>query len=92
MDTIASEWAELAMALGFGGHVISYVKKDYSQDCKGASCKILRMWLDHEYENLKEPVSWTTLLQCLGDAGFPGIANEVEDIIERPSTLLSVDL
>ena len=92
VDTVAAEWEELAMALGFDGHIINFVKKDFSQDSKGATCKILRMWLDGDYNDLKGPISWSTLLQCLTDIGYSTICEEIQEIFEEPLTLQSVDL
>lgn len=92
IDTIASQWEELAIALGFDGHVIHCVQKDYDHDCKGATSKIFRMWLENEDERLIGPISWSTLLQCLNDLGFSSICNELQDVIEKHPILLSVDL
>lgn len=92
IDTIASEWEELAIALGFDGNVINYVKKDYVHDSKGASSKILGLWLENEDEQLKGPISWSTLLQCLDDIGYSSLSNDIHNIIEKPPTLQSVDL
>ena len=93
IDTIAAEWEELAIALGFDGNVIKFVKKDFTQDSKGASCKILRMWLEGDYKDLKGPISWSTLLQCLTDIGYSKICQDIEYIIlEEPLALQSVDL
>ena len=92
IDTIASQWEELAMALGFDGNVIAFVKKDFVHDSKGATYKILRMWLENEYDKLKQPISWTTLLECLVDIGYSTICDEIRDIIETSSVLTSVDL
>lgn len=92
VDTVAAEWEELAMALGFDGHIINFVKKDFSQDSKGATCKILRMWLEGDYNDLKGPISWLTLLQCLTDIGYSTICEEIQEIFEEPLILQSVDL
>ena len=95
IDTIASRWEDLAIALGFDGHMIDFVKRDFIQDSKGASCKILHMWLDpenvHNY-NLKTPVSWSTLLQCLRDIEYSTLCDDIQTIIDQPPILQSVDL
>ena len=96
VDTIASKWEELAIALGFDENVIAYVSKDYAHDSKGATLKILGMWLGEEYDDLKGPISWSTLLECLIEIGFSTISDEVREVIETheqsPPTLLSVEL
>ena len=92
IDAVASEWEELAIALGFDGNVINYVKKDYIHDSKGACSKILRLWLENEDEHLKGPISWSILLQCLDDIEYSSLSNEIRSIIENPPTLQSVDL
>ena len=84
----------MAIALGFDGYTINYVKKDYVHDSKGASSKILGLWLENKDKvlDLKEPISWSTLLQCLEDIGYSTLSSEIRNVIVKPPTLQSVDL
>ena len=94
IETIASKWEQLAMALGFDGHTIDNVKRDFERDCEGASHKILRKWLEEtdSYDNLKLPVSWSTLIQCLRDIEYSSLCDDIQMIIDQPPILQSIDL
>ena len=80
IDTVAAEWEELAIALGFEPAVINYIRRDHVHDAKGACCKVLTKWLAEEEENLRSPVTWTTLIECLKDAGFATLAEDLTKI------------
>lgn len=82
IDSVAAKWEELAIALGFDAPDIDYVKRDYTQDAKGACRQVLYMWLnDESNENL--PITWTTLVQCLKDAQFSSVAEDLEKVLKE---------
>ena len=41
IDTMAAEWEELAITLGFKAAVINYIRRDHVHDAKGACCHVL---------------------------------------------------
>ena len=83
IDTVAAQWEELAIALGFEAAVINYIRRDHVHDAKGACCHVLTKWLAEEKasKNLRGPVTWTTLIECLADAGFGTLAEDLKKII-----------
>ena len=81
IESIADQWRELAKALGFETHAIDHMANTYPSDY-GASCEMFSRWLGAE-ENLALPASWTTLIQCLIDAGLV----ELAEIIKESMTL-----
>ena len=80
IDTVAAQWEELAIALGFEAAVINYIRRDHVHDAKGACCHVLTKWLAEKEENLRSPVTWTTLIECLTDAGFAGLAEDLKKV------------
>ena len=80
IDTVAAQWEELAIALGFEAAVINYIRRDHAHDAKGACRHVLTRWLAEEEESLRGPVTWTTLIECLMDAGFAILAEDLKKI------------
>ena len=78
MDSVASEWEQLAIALGFEVADIDCVKRNYVQDVKGACREILTKWLNGESE-CDSPITWSTLIQSLIDAGQVGITEDLQE-------------
>ena len=77
---MAAQWEELAIALGFEA-VIERIRRDYVQDARGACRHVLTEWLAEKAEgNLRGPVTWTTLIDCLIDAGFAGLAEQLKEV------------
>ena len=82
IDTVAARWEDLAIALGFEA-VIERIRRDYVQDARGACRHVLTEWLaerDEGSSNLRGPVTWATLIDCLIDAGFAGLAEELKKL------------
>ena len=77
IDTVAAEWEELAIALGFEPAVINYIRRDHVHDAKGACYRVLTKWLAEEEENLRGPATWATLIESLKDAGFASLAEDL---------------
>ena len=79
---MAAQWEELAIALGFEAAVINCIRRDHVHDAKGACCHVLTKWLAEEEtsENLRGPVTWTTLIECLAVAGFASLAKDLKKV------------
>ena len=83
IEGAAYKWKELAMSLDFDGPRIESI--DIGALCKPeeACRQMLVKWLDGD-DDLKGPVTWATLIQCLIDAG-PGLidmADRLKELIE----------
>ena len=78
------QWEELAIALGFEVAMINYIRRDHVRNAKGACCHVLTKWLAEEEasENFHGPVMWTTLIECLVDAGFASLAEDLKKVKE----------
>ena len=74
MTTVAPEWEELAISMEIEAHIISTIRRDNLQDSKGATRQLFIGWLEGK------TVSWEGLVQCLDDAGFSGIASEIQEM------------
>lgn len=81
IDSVAAEWEELAIVLGFEPAEINYVKRDYNQNARGACREILTKWLNGEC-NHDSPITWGTLIQCLIDAGHVGVAEDLQETLK----------
>ena len=83
INEVSPRWEELAITLQFSSSVISYIKTDYPHSGTSACCCIFTTWLDEEQDHLPEPVTWATLIQCLTDADFSALAQDIEEIISH---------
>ena len=79
INHVAPKWEELAIALGFKHYTIMTVKRDYKSDAREACRQILSMWLKEAEETLVRPVTWDTLIQCLTNAEFSCLAEELKE-------------
>ena len=79
VESIGSEWEEVAKALDMGQEDIDMIKTRHSltDDDEEACREMLATWL----EGNNGEVSWTALTQALIDAGLPHLADSVQDIL-----------
>ena len=77
VDSIGSEWEEVAKALDMGQEDIDMIKTRHSDDDEEACREMLATWS----EGNNGEVSWTALTQALIDAGLPELADSVQNII-----------
>ena len=77
IDTVAPEWEELAMAMGFPAHVISTIWRNNIRDAKGATLQILTLWLEGKSS---VPVSWESLVDCLYQADFSTVSLDIQEM------------
>ena len=77
IDAVAPEWEELAISFGLAGHVISTIRKDNFRDSKTATRQVLTHWLAGECPGT---VSWESLVEHLDNAGFSGVAFDLQDL------------
>lgn len=78
---MAAKWKELAIALGFDAAAIDCIRRDYTSDCREACSQMFQKWLKMEYGDVCKPVSWATLIQCLLDAEFSSVSQEIEQVL-----------
>ena len=81
IEGVAYKWKELAMSLNFDGPRIESI--DIGALCKPeeACRQMLVKWLDGD-DDLRGPVIWATLIQCLIDAGLVDMADRLKELIE----------
>ena len=79
INSVASKWEELAIALDFDAPAIDCIRRDFSSDCREACSQMLQKWIKMEY-NVCKPVTWTILIQCLQDAEFSTLAKDLNEI------------
>ena len=80
IEGVASKWEHLARSLKFDGPRIDSIRRDTHHQTEDACDRMLTKWLNGEHD-LKGPVTWATLIQCLIDAGFIDIADSLKEII-----------
>ena len=78
IDTVAPEWEELAIAMGFPAHMISTIRRDNLRDAKGATLQVLTLWLKG---SSSVSVSWAVLLGCLQQADFSNITLDLQEML-----------
>jgi hypothetical protein len=77
VESIASEWEEVAKALDMGQEDIDMIKTRHSDHDEEACREMLATWL----EGNNSEVSWTALTQALIDAGLPELAYNLKDAV-----------
>ena len=77
IDTVAPEWEELAMAMGFPALVIGTIRRNNLRDAKGATLQILTLWLEGKSS---VPVSWESLVECLHQAEFSNVSLDIQEM------------
>ena len=77
VESIGSEWEEVAKALDMGQEDIDMIKSTHSDNDEEACREMLATWLEG---NIGE-VSWTAFTQALIDAGLPELADTLKDVV-----------
>ena len=77
LESIGSEWEEVAKALDMGQEDIDMIKTRHSDHDEEACREMLAIWL----EGNNGEVSWTALIQALIDAGLPLLADNLKAIL-----------
>ena len=80
IEGVAYKWKELAVALDFDEERIDRIDSEASRVHEEACRQMFEEWLGEDDE-LKEPVTWATLVQCLIDAGMIETADRLKEII-----------
>ena len=77
VESIGSEWEEVAKALDMGQEDIDMIKSTHSDNDEEACREMLATWL----EGNNGEVSWTAFTQALIDAGLPELADSLKDVL-----------
>ena len=80
MERVAVKWKDVATALGFNGSRINSLEADVRHMSEDASREIFIKWLNGEHD-LRRPITWATLVQCLREARLIQLAVKVESIL-----------
>ena len=78
LESIGSEWEELAKALTVRQEDIDVIKAAHSDNDEEASREMLASWLGG---NAGAEVSWTAFTQALVNAGLPELADSLKDVL-----------
>lgn len=77
IDEIAYKWDDVAIALGFDWPAIERIRRDTFYQTQKATVKMFTEWLD-DNNDLRNPVSWSTLIECLREAELAETAQLLE--------------
>ena len=77
IEEVAKKWKEVAIALRFGSHEIKSLESDAQHISEHACREMFIKWLNIR-EDLRRPLTWTTLIQCLREAKLVETAKKLE--------------
>ena len=78
IESIGSQWEEVAKALDMGQEDIDTIKTTHSDNDEEACREMLATWSEG---NNHGDVSWTAFSQALIDAGIPELADSLKDAL-----------
>ena len=78
IESIAAKWEEVALALHFEGHTLQNIRYDTRVQCVDACREMFQKWLDGDGS---QPATWETLRDCLVDAGFVTLVEDIQQIL-----------
>lgn len=77
IQTVAPKWKELAVALQLRSDDIEEIADEASED---QACEaVFRQWLCGRH---RVPVNWSTVVKCLSECGFQGLAEEIGKVLD----------
>ena len=77
IESIGSQWEEVAVALGVEEDMIDAIKSTHSHNHLEACRAMLTTWLACNADK-----SWTTFIQGLIDAGLPDLADSLNEVLK----------
>ena len=90
IDSVASQWDELAKALGFEEEAIERTKSTFPLSHE--ACRdMLHKWLEGD-GSLTGPATWSTLIQSLIRSGLVDIADKLKEALEYNKTEVITDI
>ena len=82
IETAAHSWQNVAIALDFDGPQMKSIERDYPSRSEDACREMFVKWLDGD-PNLRSPVSWDTLIDCLEKARLEDLAENVKHCLSQ---------
>lgn len=73
IQEIASEWYEVAVALGIKSSAINIISTDCRGHCVRGCTKMMSDWIDSQQE-----VTWEHLIDALHRAGYDALAKDIK--------------
>ena len=73
IETVAEQLEEMTLALQLEVHA-------FEADPVPASCEMMQQWLDGEG---RKPVTWSTLIESLIEAGFLDLAENLQEVLRN---------
>ena len=80
IKTVAPDWKDLAIALGFDQATIKKIEGDYRGSVKEACMWMFRNWLYEGGPDLA-PCTWDALVMCLRQAALIDVADRLKIIL-----------
>ena len=81
IDSVASEWEQVAKSLCLDEATIDKIKGDNLHQSRDACLQMFKMWLDGSGGHCV-PVTWSGLVQSLKDAGLVDVAVDTEELLK----------
>ena len=85
MESVAPQWKEIAIALGYDGAKIQSIEMGSHFQPEEACRRVFMDWLNGDHDCCK-PITWATVIQCLHEADHSTVAEELQRIIQAVST------
>ena len=82
IEEVGYEWKALAVELDFDESRIDSIDTAAYSKHEDACHQMFVEWLDGD-SDLKQPVTWSTLIQCLIDAGLVDVADRLKEIVYK---------
>ena len=78
IECVAFKWEHVATQLYFEGHLINTIKRDSHHQVDSACRDMFIKWLEGAG---RKPITWTTLIDALCEAGLSRVADDLNSII-----------
>ena len=82
MERVAPDWKRLAISLKFDESKIRIIEMDHKASTEDACQEMFMRWLDGG-DDLAQPCTWDTLINCLKRAGLINIAKNLRAILRQ---------
>ena len=77
---VMSHWERIATRLYFESYIVDAIQRDNNHSVENACRTVFTYWLGG-MDQLREPISWSTVIKALKEAELSEVATKVEDIL-----------
>ena len=82
MESVAANWMQLGLVLGFNYSVLKAIEKDNIFNHEDCCFEVLHKWL---YGEACQPITWERLIEALRDLELNGMASSLEQLLSHTS-------